>query len=482
MKLDRPQTAVDIRQAFLDYFEEHGHTHVPSSPLVPIGDDTLLFVNAGMVQFKDTFLGVEKRPYARATTSQKCMRVSGKHNDLEEVGPSPRHHTFFEMLGNFSFGDYFKRDAIHFAWNCLTGVYGIDGERLVATVFRDDDDAYGVWRDEIGLPVARIMRMGEKTNFWSMGDTGPCGPTSELHYDWGAEACTCGRPDCSVFLDNGCERWLEVWNLVFMQYNQAADGTRTLLPAPGVDTGMGLERLVSVIQGARANYDTDLFRPIMERVQLLLDHTDAQRDAQITAYRVIADHARAITFLIGDGVLPGNEGRNYILRLVLRRAARYGKLLGFDEPFLADVAQVVIETMGHAYPEIRERSDFILNTINHEEERFLRTLDIGLAMLEERVAEMKAEGRRELPGDEVFRLWDTYGFPLDLTRDLAVEKGMTIDMAGYRQALAQQRQRARAAAQFGATSEARDLSAYLALLEQLPDGGVDYVYLADTKA
>ena len=482
MKLDRPQTAVDIRQAFLDYFEEHGHTQVPSSPLVPIGDDTLLFVNAGMVQFKDTFLGVEKRPYARATTSQKCMRVSGKHNDLEEVGPSPRHHTFFEMLGNFSLGDYFKRDAIHFAWNCLTGVYGIDGERLVATVFRDDDDAFAVWRDEIGLPAERIMRMGEKTNFWSMGDTGPCGPTSELHYDWGAEACTCGRPDCSVFLDNGCERWLEVWNLVFMQYNQAADGTRTLLPAPGVDTGMGLERLVSVIQGARANYDTDLFRPIMERVQLLLDHTDAQRDAQITAYRVIADHARAITFLIGDGVLPGNEGRNYILRLVLRRAARYGKLLGFDEPFLADVAQVVIETMGHAYPEIRERSDFILNTINHEEERFLRTLDIGLAMLEERVAELKAEGRRELPGDEVFRLWDTYGFPLDLTRDLAVEKGMTIDMAGYRQALAQQRQRARAAAQFGATSEARDLSAYLALLEQLPDGGVDYVYLADTKA
>ena len=264
--------------------------------------------------------------------------------------------------------------------------------------------------------------------------------------------CTCGRPDCSVFLDNGCERWLEVWNLVFMQYNQAADGTRTLLPAPGVDTGMGLERLVSVIQGAKANYDTDLFRPIMERVQLLLDHTDAQRDAQITAYRVIADHARAITFLIGDGVLPGNEGRNYILRLVLRRAARYGKLLGFDEPFLVEVAQVVIETMGHAYPEIRDRSEFILNTIHHEEERFLRTLDIGLAMLEERVAELKAEGRRELPGDEVFRLWDTYGFPLDLTRDLAVEHDMTVDMAGYRQALEEQRQRARAAAQFGATA------------------------------
>ena len=247
MKIARPQTAAEIRRAFLDYFEEQGHTLVSSAPLVPHGDATLLFVNAGMVPFKDTFLGLEKRPYVRATSSQKCMRVSGKHNDLEEVGPSPRHHTFFEMLGNFSFGDYFKRQAIHYAWDCLTTVYGIPGNLLVATVFHDDEEALQVWRDEIGLPADRIMRMGEKTNFWSMGDTGPCGPTSELHYDWGEAACTCGLPNCSVSLDNGCGRWLEVWNLVFMQYNQDADGTRSLLPQPGVDTGMGLEGLVSVV-------------------------------------------------------------------------------------------------------------------------------------------------------------------------------------------------------------------------------------------
>ncbi len=481
MKIARPQTAAEIRRAFLDYFEEQGHTFVPSAPLVPHGDATLLFVNAGMVPFKDTFLGLEKRPYVRATTSQKCMRVSGKHNDLEEVGPSPRHHTFFEMLGNFSFGDYFKRRAIHFAWDCLTIVYGIPGDLLVATVFHDDEEALQVWRDEIGLPAGRIMRMGEKTNFWSMGDTGPCGPTSELHYDWGQAACTCGLPNCSVALDNGCGRWLEVWNLVFMQYNQDADGTRTLLPQPGVDTGMGLERLVSVIQGARANYDTDLFRPIMLRVQELLNHTDEQMAAHVVAYRVIADHARAITFLIADGVVPGNEGRSYILRLVLRRAARYGRLLGFTDPFLARVSRTVIHLMGDAYPELREREEIVLSTIQHEEERFLRTLDVGLDLLESMIDAVKANDHTVLPGDEAFRLWDTYGFPLDLTRDIAKEHGLTIDMAGYREALEQQRQRARAAAQFGGV-EGKDLSVYLGVLEQLPAGGVDTVYLMATQS
>ena len=476
MKIARPQTAAEIRRAFLDYFEEQGHTLVSSAPLVPHGDATLLFVNAGMVPFKDTFLGLEKRPYVRATSSQKCMRVSGKHNDLEEVGPSPRHHTFFEMLGNFSFGDYFKRQAIHYAWNCLTTVYGIPGDLLVATVFHDDEEALQVWRDEIGLPADRIMRMGEKTNFWSMGDTGPCGPTSELHYDWGEAACTCGLPNCSVALDNGCGRWLEVWNLVFMQYNQDADGTRTLLPQPGVDTGMGLERLVSVIQGARANYDTDLFRPIMLRVQELLNHTDEQMAAQMVAYRVIADHARAITFLIADGVLPGNEGRNYILRLVLRRAARYGRLLGFTEPFLARVSRTVIHSMGDAYPDLREREEVVLNTIQHEEERFLRTLDVGLDLLESMIDTVKANDQTVLPGAEAFRLWDTYGFPLDLTRDIAKEHGLTVDMAGYRDALEAQRQRARAAAQFGGV-EGKDLSIYMGVLEKLPAGGVDSVYL-----
>ena len=482
MKIARPTTAAEIRQAFLDFFEEKGHTRVASAPLVPHGDDTLLFVNAGMVPFKDTFLGLEKRPYLRATSSQKCMRVSGKHNDLEEVGPSPRHHTFFEMLGNFSFGDYFKREAIHYAWEALTTVFGVPGDRLVATVFLDDDLAYGVWQNEIGLPAERILRMGEKTNFWSMGDTGPCGPTSELHFDWGLAACTCGRPDCSVALDNGCARWLEVWNLVFMQFNQDANGVRTLLPKPGVDTGMGLERLVSVIQGAAANYDTDLFQPIMRRVQALLGHDDAQMAAQIISYRVIADHARAITFLIGDGVLPGNEGRNYILRLVLRRAARYGRLLGFSEPFLHQVSCTVIEQLGDVYPELAERADFILATIQHEEERFLRTLDLGLALLEELMAEVKTQGGTVLPGDAAFRLWDTYGFPLDLTRDIAAENGLAIDMPGYRAALEQQRQRARAAAQFGGGGEGRDLSVYASVLDRLPAGGVEHLYLLASEA
>ncbi|MFZ2489834.1 MAG: alanine--tRNA ligase [Anaerolineae bacterium] len=477
MNIQRPYAAADIRQAFLDFFEEKGHTRVPSAPLVPHGDDTLLFVNAGMVPFKDTFLGLEKRPYVRATSSQKCMRVSGKHNDLEEVGPSPRHHTFFEMLGNFSFGDYFKRDAIHFAWEALTLVFGIPADRLVATVFLDDDTAYNVWAEEIRLPAARILRMGEKTNFWSMGDTGPCGPTSELHYDWGLDACTCGQPDCSVALDNGCARWLEVWNLVFMQFNQDASGVRTPLPKPGVDTGMGLERLVSVVQGAKANYDTDLFRPIMLRVQELLDHTDAQMAAQIVSYRVIADHARAITFLIGDGVLPGNEGRNYILRLVLRRAARHGRLLGFTQPFLHEVSGTVIELMGHAYPDLRERAAFIQATIKHEEERFLRTLDLGLDLLEGLMAAVKADGSTVLPGDQAFRLWDTYGFPLDLTRDIATENGLAIDMPGYRAALEEQRRRARAATQFAGGNDGKDLAVYAEALDHLPAGGVEHLYL-----
>ncbi|MEA3338020.1 MAG: alanine--tRNA ligase [Chloroflexota bacterium] len=480
MKIAPPRTASDVRQAFLDFFEEYGHTHVASAPLVPQGDDTLLFVNAGMVQFKDTFLGLEKRPYDRAASSQKCMRVSGKHNDLEEVGPSPRHHTFFEMLGNFSFGDYFKRDAILFAWQCLTRVFAIPEDRLVITVFKDDDDALAVWRDEIGIPLDRIMRMGEKTNFWSMGDTGPTGPTSELHYDQGADACTCGDPKCSVALDNECERWLEVWNLVFMQYNQHADGTRTPLAQHGVDTGMGFERLVSILQGVDNNYDTDVFQPIMRRVQEMLRHSDQQMQAETVAYRVIADHSRAITFLIADGVLPGNEGRNYILRLVLRRAARFGRLLGFKEPFLSDVSQVVIDTMGGVYPEIVERSQFILDTIRYEEERFLRTLDVGLSLVDNLVQQLTEQGETTMPGDEVFKLWDTFGFPLDLTRDIAEESGLTIDMVGYQKALEKQRRRARAAAHFGA-AEGEDLSVYVQALDRLPDGGVDHLYLLDTQ-
>lgn len=428
-------TSAEIRQAFLDYFKSKNHTVVPSSSLVPAGDPTLLFVNAGMVQFKDAFLGLEERPYKRAATSQKCMRVAGKHNDLETVGPSPRHHTFFEMLGNFSLGDYFKKDAIRFAYECLTGVYGIPPERLYYTVHTSDDEAFNIWTRDMGVDASRVYRMGDKTNFWQMADVGPCGPTSELHYDWGEEFCNCGRPDCSVFLDNGCERWLEIWNLVFMQFNQSADGTRTPLPRPGVDTGMGLERIVSVVQNKRSNYETDLFTPIFQHVQQLLGHTEAQAQEHLVAYRVIADHGRACTFMIGDGVMPGNEGRASVLRLILRRAARYGWLAGFKGPFLAQVADKVIEEMGDHYVELKARRQFILNVITQEEERFLKTFSNGLELIADLVKKLRAEGKTEIPGEEVFKLYATYGFPKDLTRTIAAEEhDFTIDEAGYQAA------------------------------------------------
>lgn len=426
------KTSAEIRQAFLDYFEEQGHTIVASSSLVPHNDPTLLFTNAGMVQFKDTFLGLEKRAYTRAATSQKCMRVAGKHNDLENVGPSPRHHTFFEMLGNFSFGDYFKAGAIRFAYECLTKVYGIPADRLYYTVHIDDDEAFELWTQTMGIDPARVYRMGDKTNFWQMADVGPCGPTSELHYDWGVEACTCGQPDCSVLLDNGCDRWLEVWNLVFMQFNQKDDGSRQPLPAPGVDTGMGLERVISIVQNKTANYETDLFMPIINHVQQLLGHTEAQVQEHLIAYRVIADHGRAITFMIGDGVMPGNEGRASVLRLILRRAARYGRLAGFEGPFLAKVADKVIDEMGDHYIELKARRQFILNVITQEEERFLKTLTHGLELIATLAGKLQAQQKSEIPGDEVFKLYATYGFPKDLTRVIAAEEyGLTVDEAGY---------------------------------------------------
>lgn len=428
-------TSAKARQAFLDYFAQNSHTIVPSSSLVPADDPTLLFTNAGMVQFKDAFLGLEKREYSRAATAQKCMRVSGKHNDLENVGPSPRHHTFFEMLGNFSFGDYFKREAIRFAYECVTQVYGISPDKVYYTVHQDDDEAFDLWTKDMGINPARVYRMGDATNFWQMADVGPCGPTSELHYDWGQEFCTCGQPDCSVLLDNGCGRWLEIWNLVFMQFNQTADGRRSPLPKPGVDTGMGLERIVSVIQNKRSNYETDLFTPIFERVQKLLGHTDTQAAEHTIAYRVIADHGRAITFMIGDGVMPGNEGRASVLRLILRRAARYGRMAGFEGPFLAKVADTVINEMGDHYIELKARRQFILNVITQEEERFLRTFNNGLELIAGLVEKLKAQGQTQIPGDEVFKLYATYGFPKDLTRVIAQEEyNFTIDEKGYRAA------------------------------------------------
>lgn len=482
-----PMTSNEVRATFLKFFEERGHTVVPSSSLIPVGDPTLLFVNAGMVQFKDVFLGLARREYTRATTAQRCLRVSGKHNDLDAVGPSPRHHTLFEMLGNFSFGDYFKREAIHYAYELVTRVFGIDPQRLAFTVHEDDDEAHAIWTREVKVPAERVFRMGDKTNFWSMGDTGPCGPTSELHYDRGEAACTCGDPRCSVALDNGCDRWVEIWNLVFMQFNQAADGTRSLLPRPGVDTGMGFERIVSVIQNCHSTYETDIFTPILSRIQSLLGDSDAQAAEKYVAYRVIADHARAVTFLIGDGVIPGSEGRGYVLRLILRRAARYGKKAGFTGPFLAQVAEKVIELMGSHYRELEERKAFIYKTITAEEERFQQTLSTGLAMLEEMLAQPTVRASGILSGEDAFRLYDTYGFPLDLTRDVAREHGLKVDEIGYQRAMAEQRERARAATRFTMDQDGQN-AFYVNVLEGLrsagllPEGTVRHICYETTQA
>ena len=452
----------DIRKLWLDYFHERGHEIVPSSSLVPENDPTLLFTNAGMVQFKDVFLGLEKRPYKRAVTAQKCLRVSGKHNDLEEVGPSPRHHTFFEMLGNFSFGDYFKKEAIEFAWDLLVNVLELPVERLWFTVYTDDDEAEALWQ-QVGASPDRILRFGKKDNWWSMGDVGPCGPCSEIHYYWG---------DLEKQTAEGVNRddeYLEIWNLVFMQYDAQPDGELVPLPAPSVDTGAGLERLASILQGKDNNYDTDAFTPIMDAIQRMLGHTDAQRQEHIVGYRVIADHSRAVTFLISDGVPPGNEGRNYVTRMILRRAARFGRKIGFTKPFLADIADVVIQQMGQHYTELIPNRDLIRQTIQDEEVRFLRTLDIGLARLDELIETLKEQGKTVIPGEEAFRLWDTYGFPLDITRDVAKEHGMTVDEEGYRKAMEAQRERARAHA--GKGPETGDARVYTQLLEQLKQEG-----------
>ncbi|MDR7402464.1 MAG: alanine--tRNA ligase [Armatimonadota bacterium] len=447
-----------VADTFLEYFRERGHTIVPSSSLVPAGDPTLLFTNAGMVQFKDVFLGREQRSYRRAASLQKCMRVQGKHNDLDNVGPSPRHHTFFFMLGNFSFGDYFKREAVAYAWDLLTGRYGLDPDRLVVTVHHADREAAEAWR-EVGVPSERVVAMGDATNFWMMAETGPCGPTSELHYDWGPEHCTCGRADCSVALDNGCLRWLEVWNLVFMQYEQRPDGTRVPLPRPGVDTGMGLERITSVLQGVNDDYATDLFTPLLDRLQVLLGHDAAGRHAHRVAYRVLADHGRAMAFLMADGVVPGNEGRGYVLRMVMRRAMRFARAAGVSHPLLADLADAVVDLMGERYPELASQREFIRTVARQEEERFAQTLAAGLQKLDELVAATLARGHRVLAGEDVFRLYDTYGFPLEMTRDVARERGLTVDESGFARALEAQRERARAAQAFGLRPDERRYAA-----------------------
>jgi len=437
-----PRSAKEVREAFLSFFEVRAHRRLPSASLVPEGDATLLFVNAGMVPFKRLFLGEESRGYTRATTSQKCMRVSGKHNDLEEVGRSRRHHTFFEMLGNFSFGDYFKVEAIQFAWELVTEVFGLEKEQLVASVFREDDDAARIWEKEIGLPAGKVFRLDEDENFWAMGDTGPCGPCSEIHLDRGPTGkCT------SAVCDPSCEcgRWLEFWNLVFMQFNRDVSGEMTPLPKPSVDTGAGLERVVSILQGVPSVYDIELFTAILARAQDLSGVSlgeDPERDVSL---RVVADHARAVAFLIGDGVLPANEGRGYVLRRILRRAARHGVLLGVDRPFLYSVADVVIDEMGGAFPELAERRAYITDRIRREEERFLETLSKGLALLESEIREVKERGGGVLPGTVVFKLFDTYGFPVDLTEDILRSHDLGTDEEGFETAMAEQRARSREA-------------------------------------
>ncbi|HET7702228.1 MAG TPA: alanine--tRNA ligase [Candidatus Limnocylindrales bacterium] len=455
----QPLSAAEIRRRFVEFFEERGHTAVPSASLVPAGDATLLFTNSGMVQFKDVLTGVEKRDYTRAADYQRVLRVAGKHNDFEEVGRTTRHNTFFEMLGNWSFGDYFKREAIHYAWDFLTRDMGIPGERLAATTYKDDEVARQVWREEIGLPPERMavwgdVDAGDDSNFWRMADTGPCGPCSEIHFDRGAHLSE--GPECVPDHSENCPRWLEIWNLVFMEFDQRPSG-RVPLPFTSVDTGMSLERLASVLQQVPSNFDTDLFVPIHDRMRELMGHDPAEFEAERFSYQVIADHARAVTFLIADGVLPSNEGRGYVLRRIMRRAVRHGRLLGRHEPFMAELGKVVIEIMRDAYPYLEERRDAVLAAIEREEAQFARTLDAGTTQLEAALAELAPDaerviGRRPealpddvplLPGDLAFRLHDTYGFPIDLTIELAAEHGVGVDRAGFDAALAEQRERSR---------------------------------------
>ncbi|BAD40985.1 alanine--tRNA ligase [Symbiobacterium thermophilum] len=438
-------TSAEIRQKFIDFFKSKGHVHVPSSSLVPHNDPTLLFTNAGMNQFKDTFLGLEKREYTRAVTAQKCVRAGGKHNDLDEVGFTARHHTFFEMLGNFSFGDYFKEDALAYAWEFITSPewLGLPKDRLWVSIYKDDEQAFDVWHNKVGVPADRIVRLGEKDNFWRMGDTGPCGPCSEIFWDMGPEYA-CDHPDGCRIDTCGCDRWREFWNNVFMQYNQTPEGL-VPLERTGVDTGLGLERMATIMQGVWSNWDIDLWQPIFARIHELSGKKYEGEGPEAVAFRVIADHARCCTFLIADGVRFSNEGRGYVMRRILRRAVRFGRVLGFAEPFIWKVAGAVADVMGDAYPEVRERLPVIQDELRREEERFLRTLEQGMNRLEEILARMRQKGETVISGQDAFVLYDTYGFPLDIVRDVAREQGFTVDEQGYQAAMAEQRARARAA-------------------------------------
>ncbi|MRR09954.1 alanine--tRNA ligase, partial [bacterium] len=435
-----------IRSEFLDFFRSKGHAIVPSDSVVPADDPTLLFTNAGMNQFKKIFLGLETRAYTRAADSQKVLRVSGKHNDLEEVGRDHTHHTFFEMLGNWSFGDYYKREAIAWAWELLTGVWRLPPDKLYATVFETDDESLQIWRTQTGIDHSHISRHGARDNFWEMGETGPCGPCSEIHMDMGPGTCAHegkGGHACGVNVD-GCGRFVEIWNLVFIQYDRQKDEVLKELPSRHVDTGMGFERLVRVLQGAASNYDTDLFRPLIERVEQLSGKTYSP-GPEGTSFRVVADHVRALAFTVGDGVVPSNEGRGYVIRRILRRAARHGRLLGLKAPFLHELAGRVVDLMGGAYPDLTARREHIASVIRGEEERFGETLDQGLSLFDEIAQKLRKTQGAVIAGSEAFKLYDTYGFPLDLTQVMAEESGFTVDVEGFDAAMREQRERARAA-------------------------------------
>jgi len=464
----------ELRQQFLDYFRRHGHTVVRSSPLVPAHDPTLLFTNAGMVQFKSVFLGEERREYKRAATAQKCVRAGGKHNDLENVGRTARHHTFFEMLGNFSFGDYFKAEAVAFCWELLTGELGLPKDRLKATVFTDDDDAFALWKKVAGLSDERILRLGEKDNFWAMGDTGPCGPCSEVHFHQGdhfpCASVQAGRACLGPACD--CDRWLEIWNLVFMQFNRDASGKMTPLPKPSIDTGMGLERMAAVMQGKQSSYETDLLRPLIARVERLASKrygADAEHDVSM---QVIADHARAATFLITDGVTPSNEWRGYVLRRIMRRAMRHGRMLGLERPFLWEVTSTVVENLGAAYPEIVEARGRVADAVKQEEERFSETLGLGTAKIREYLEAHANDARKVADGKFLFTLYDTHGFPTDLAQEVFQDAGWSVPPEAMRQferEMEAQRERARAGASFGASAADGDgsLEIYRQLTAQI---------------
>ena len=456
-------TANDIRRKFIKFFKDNGHEVVRSSSIIPKDDPTLLFTNAGMVQFKTIFQGLETRPYTRAVTAQKCLRVGGKHNDLENVGRTARHHTFFEMMGNFSFGDYFKKDAIHLGWTFVTQELAIDKSRLWVTVFEEDDEAEQLWRDVAGVAPERILRIGEKDNFWSMGDTGPCGPCSEIFVDQGADMA-CG-PNCGIGICD-CDRFLEIWNLVFMQYNQIAPGKRERLPKPSIDTGMGLERTAAICQGKRSNFDCDLFQDLIAYVASIagVGYSGSAPDTNDTdtALRVIADHSRAIAFMVADGIMPSNEGRGYVLRRLIRRAYRFGRLIGMRDPFLCRTAVKVVDIMGSDYPELVESRGFIARLVREEEDRFDKTLDKGLALLEQELQALSSGG--ELSGDIAFRLYDTYGFPLDIVNDVAEKRGFSVNENGFNTAMKEQKTRAKAA--WRGSGEAGIALRFASLLEE----------------